>query len=1408
MLGPPLKNNKRLQENLEVQAAEFGYKAANLAILTDNGFIVPPYFRLKHQLCFNHLSTHAPEWISLWEKFKLIQGSETSGLKEETHEILDELRKLICITFINHPLPKETLQFYLENNYGENEFLVVRSTGKEDSSEIANPGGNESYSGILPTTENISEAIGKVIASYFSEKSLEQRLKSKKGDTILAEPFMPMLLQKMIRETPDGMVYSGVMYTGLRGTRIQAAPGHGEYVVNSKGPIDSYFVTREGVIHQQISQKPTRMVLEVKQGESHLTLEQNSDELRINSTLPIDVVKRLNTIGKKIEELYEEPRDVEFVYDTKSDEIFIVQARPIPKGLSEDLIPSAIAPEHIKKVKEEADNLIKAKVITPAGYSARIIESEGNIIIRPNISAALDEYLSMKDEVSAVKAIVVLRDAPGTSHEAAQFNSVNVPVFFVSKSEAVKIQALLKQEHPKLIFDAQRGLIVDWHERDENEILKDGFFKSSISPERTIIPSRHTFEISEKVMEEGYSLIYQGSEGKLKKKRVFEHIESLLEDIESVKAGEVEGAKESLSIILRYFYNIATSQSTAQNSRDKYIKEELFRHACIFAVNISHQLDEIAKLKDTLPEELQRELLDLVNGLEALVVNPGRKNMFSHSIYQTLVDKRARIALAAPPSGAIFNHLPPNIQDDVINLYHFGNLSTNKETFDKWTRFVLETALNSSQTDDDNLEKIKKIVLYAAQNNLGTILINLTFKGFYEPSDPQSVIQVMELMIKRCKELLEKHGFWKFESIITEFESKVSLWSKKRNYLALNQDFNQDFNDLLEKFNNLGDINKLSLYAKAKISEEIERLTEVVDTSIKSLKGSPDYQNDRDLQAQRFSEMLSHYHQLMVWMIRNVPDQKFKEWQSHVLSKMTKEELIECISVAFKNRQKNASSIDLAASGYLSVNSATIDSPADFIHLLLENIDKFTLEDFFTLFHQNILASLAALRSVFALSTDDFPPMLRSFHNVTLENIENIRLISTKVTGDYIILNYNIPLRDHAARLNVSFNKKDGKMELQIEIYGKEIEGRMKSIQDFANLFMQKAMAAPTATPFELTEPVSYSFENNTIQARFIVNNNESIEIQHTLINLIQNMTKMTFNSAGYNLLNHKWILSDFEPEISVKDKIFIMANQYQHYVWDTKKYEEFFKYLLPNIDKIDVESEKDLQKIFDLCSDLENDIIFSLLFNQSNSIGTKTEWSEFLNKCHKFPNLTIGKIAIQDFAKLAINEKNPLENYCQLIDNRAHQFSHLTRAWNLGQSSTVFRFLLSDEINPTDYSKNQLQVLLNNFVSNADLSISFSISSEVDTQFCTHAELIQFAEKYSLYPDLSIGNMTVEKMITALSKSNFNIDEKEHSNTQVDKEEKQKKKPLTYYYNTEDETTVQKESPVTEDKKGKKNTL
>ena len=73
--------------------------------------------------------------------------------------------------------------------------LMVRSSGKEDTKELANAGGNVSVANVEPSIVPFLTALKAVVISYFGEKSLKQRLLA--GDASLFDkvPFTPVVVQ-------------------------------------------------------------------------------------------------------------------------------------------------------------------------------------------------------------------------------------------------------------------------------------------------------------------------------------------------------------------------------------------------------------------------------------------------------------------------------------------------------------------------------------------------------------------------------------------------------------------------------------------------------------------------------------------------------------------------------------------------------------------------------------------------------------------------------------------------------------------------------------------------------------------------------------------------------------------------------------------------------------------------------------------------------------------------------------------------------------------------------------------------------------------------------------------------------------------------------------------------------------
>ncbi|MDF1827717.1 MAG: PEP/pyruvate-binding domain-containing protein [Legionellaceae bacterium] len=630
---------------LESMLKDYAERLGQLKTLT---VTVPQICPLTHNDISRHLTTYAPGWIDLWHQFKTVQGSESSSLTTDAVEILNQLRLLIKETFSQHPYTFGEWDDFRQS-IAPDSLLMIRSTGKEDAVDIANPGGNESVASVHQDPRSISHAIGTVVASYFSDKSLLQRLSGKQD--ILEDAFMPVLIQKMIGEVVSDVetpVVSGVMYTSPAGIQVQMAPGHGEYIVNSKGPCDTVYVSREHVVHVEINEKKQRLV----PAESGLAWQTNSTDLANNLSIDRRVAAEIATIGRCIQDYYETPMDVEFVYDPALHSFCLVQARPIPPSSFKLIPPSSIAPNQVMFVKEHGD-IIKAQVITPAGNAVQVIAEPEEILITDRIADALETYLHTQD--NSLKVVVILEKAPQTSHEAAQFNSMGIPVLQVSAVQLKNLEASIRNQASVLIIDPQRKLIIDWTKNIKNHtkaseeiyaagIIEEGLFQSSLSIYESLLPVFKAHPINIKSVadelsssigdlieransddpntsEQAFNALMQRLFQDLTK-RLDEPV-SLYESFEQLKANK---SSDALKKIISQLYHLA--RNTNETIEMQTLYKLIFQHAVIDAAEIASAIHH--------PSITQQEWLDTVARLELLVTAPFNSALQTSSIHQLL----------------------------------------------------------------------------------------------------------------------------------------------------------------------------------------------------------------------------------------------------------------------------------------------------------------------------------------------------------------------------------------------------------------------------------------------------------------------------------------------------------------------------------------------------------------------------------------------------------------------------------------------------------------------------------------------------------------------------------------------------------------------------------------------------
>ena len=484
---------------LQAIADEYGNKTANLCILhklapeitskINNKKIVvrvPAFFAISHKAIKEALEEDFG-LTQLWGDFKEKQGaSETlvpaavkvlktiqQNIKEffERKEILQDAKAI-----------RKEIAKNLWRPEFKDKFLMVRSTGREDSKKIANAGGNESIASVKPNIGSVWDAMKKVVMSYFSTKSLSQRLIS--GDDILKDPFLPVLIQVMIGEktwdenNPPFTVYevpvSGVMFSqeaegntpGV--TQIQVAYGHNEGVVNSLVDVDTFYVGKSGVINPVIRKKKMRIVAKKTKEGYRLDSQENflrrkgSKDFSMQSKPALDknLVMALKVVAEMIQNKYDYPMDIEFVISTgmKRNLISLVQARPLVKTRKKREKPSYIKDTYIE-TKEKLGDVLQGVSIGIAGGYVRVVKNAQEILVRDDLPQALNTY-NDDPERDKIKVVVVSEMAPSTSHEATTFRGYNIPVLVFSKDNTQKIEKWANDFTNSLFFDTQQAIVV------------------------------------------------------------------------------------------------------------------------------------------------------------------------------------------------------------------------------------------------------------------------------------------------------------------------------------------------------------------------------------------------------------------------------------------------------------------------------------------------------------------------------------------------------------------------------------------------------------------------------------------------------------------------------------------------------------------------------------------------------------------------------------------------------------------------------------------------------------------------------------------------------------------------------------------------------------------------------------
>jgi hypothetical protein len=1012
----------------------YGTKYDNILFLHENlqeikGVQVVLPFGLAETEVMEFLLVHAPRIFSLWKEIIQQAFQERSSLidfikkdsfgEKRIQQIQHEVKKVFSNPLLYQDFPKfASLQNFLEQIAKIKSFLMVRSTGCEDT-DITNAGGNSSVNYVTPDLEMVFQAVGEVIASYFSIDSLKNRIDA--GDN----PFTPHLqlavfLQELVGEPVNGeknplsIPISLVLFTnepyyvgknekaGFRVMRISASFGHGEAVVSAQGiACDTLLILQSNTSSSELyilydnQTKEQRLVPVKNEQKIELSPVDNPEELQYKRCLDAELLERLFALGTFVENLYQnKPTDMEIV--VKNGTIYPVQARQINRQLA---IASYVDPEALDK--EAVDHSLQVDKVLVAAHSS-VIKIEKSEKILSAFSLKLAEKSFDKD---LHELVIVAQDEPPLSHPIVNFSSQKIPCFF---SKNLKSIEQLSQKGP-LIVCVQQGKIYPYLVKGGVNPEKKGYtahpasIQISLDSAKNISPLRFSKPSSQSAL-----LDLQG---------MSMHIQAISLNkagLETLKLPKIEDRHASLK---------------ARASKLTHIPDELeYTLDAIhsLAKTIDRAAQEFKKVKEKEHTDLealfhakilQRLILQQEEGIlnESLLTLPTLEAYAKTTLdYQQMLPKKAEFARE-------------------ILLAEEAFLEPIKE---KWISFLHAIELLAIPKQDKT--DFKRFLQLLGQLGVSSTWLNLFFSSMQgsEQENLQKVLQESRISLEHLLAL--KKEVSSLERTLNLFSDLSTIAAAKERLCQVSKHFQKD---IILQFHEKSDLEKLILMRLM-----LDFVT-VFDASFKTLKmaGSP-----KEI-GEIFSNLLQEYLSVFdTWGQKLIPQEDWLGFYNkgslyRRSSSPTKDQVnfrgyVNLILQRIESSDPLRSS-SLHPSHYFSAASAVLGAAT-----AIECHEPRTLEDCFTLIHQNLIGVVYRLQKktltqerLIALGLPrEFLYAMEQVSNLRDQEIEesSCKLTSCFLEKKTLTAHYNISMRFHSASIKLHYEGKTGKYSCELAFYG------------------------------------------------------------------------------------------------------------------------------------------------------------------------------------------------------------------------------------------------------------------------------------------------------------------------------------------------------------------------------------
>ncbi len=293
-----------------------GGKGANLGELSRvEGVKVPAGFCVTTEV-YKEIIENSEEFNSLMDQLAMLKADNRKGISETCAKI----RKSIEESAISKHLDNEITR-RLEHLGEENGYAVRSSATAEDLPTASFAGQQDTYLNVTGK-ESILKHISKCWASLFTDRAVTYRIQNGYDHRNV---HLAVIVQKMVFPEAAGILFTADPVTSNRKiSSIDASFGLGEAVVSGIVNADIYKVSGGRVVEKKISAKKLAIYAVQGGGTKEREIE---PEMQNKQALTDDQILQLERIGRKIEDHFGRPQDIEWCL--ADDTFYIVQSRPI-----------------------------------------------------------------------------------------------------------------------------------------------------------------------------------------------------------------------------------------------------------------------------------------------------------------------------------------------------------------------------------------------------------------------------------------------------------------------------------------------------------------------------------------------------------------------------------------------------------------------------------------------------------------------------------------------------------------------------------------------------------------------------------------------------------------------------------------------------------------------------------------------------------------------------------------------------------------------------------------------------------------------------------------------------------------------------------------------------------------------